>query len=297
VNSGGGGRHAAHFNQVNPDELFNAFFGGGGMGQGVHFQFGGGGGGQGFRMHGMQGGGFGGLFGDMHRGGGGQQVRRKPEARNQSLFLTLEELYNGTQTTISINKTKYVNGPLGLMQQESRSNVALEVKRGWKIGTTATVKGGEAESDVILTVKPKKHRSFTIDGTDLYYETYMSISAVFGVFFPRVKLRAINGQLVSVDVAEDIRAGTLLQRIYPGVETVVKGKGMPLSGGEEFGDLIVRCALFPPYVFKLVGGYMFTGLKYFLMLSLLFSFINGGNVLGLLWILFMARSLFGQLGF
>merc|ERR1711939_368396 len=97
-------------------------------------------------------------------GMGRQRQTQKPQARNQALPVTLEELYNGCTKVVTVVKTCHVQGPLGLMQQERKQNVNVEVKRGWKIGTKATVKGGESESDVVLHVKAKPHSQYKVEG-------------------------------------------------------------------------------------------------------------------------------------
>jgi len=211
-------------------------------------------------------------------------------------MVSLEELYRGAKLTTTIIKTKYVQSPMGLMQQESRSNVEIEVKPGWRIGTKATVKGGETESDVALIVKARRHSRFQLEGDDLLHESFISLGALFGLSYGRVKLRTLAGRLIEADVAEDCRAATFREKVYPGVETVLPGHGMPAGNSGEFGDLIVRLALFPPRTVHLLGGYLKTGLRYGLGLLIFYSFLTGGNVLGLLWLLFVGRSLLGGAG-
>ena len=244
----------------------------------------------------MGGGGFGDLFEQMHGQRRQQQQARKPPEREQQLQVTLEDLYRGAKVSTVVVKTRYVASPMGLMQQESRSQVEIDVKRGWRAGQKATVKGGESESDVSLIVTPRRHARFQSEGDDLIYECMMPLSCLFGFHYPRIKFRNIAGRLVEADIAEDCRATSFREKLYPGVETVLRGQGMPAGSSGEFGDCIVRVAMCPPRTVYLLGGYLRTGLRYALGMLIFYSFITGGNVLGLLWLLFVARSFFGGSG-
>lgn len=289
----GGGGGFQHHGGIDPNEIFNAFFnngGTGGGGGGVRFQFGGGGGG--FRMHNASGGGggFGGLF--EHA-----QQRQKPKPRNQRLLLTLEELYSGCKKEVIVQKTAYVPSPMGLMQSEAQARVNIEVKRGWKEGTKATVKGGDSESDVVLNITASPHPLFKLEGNDLVYEAYLSLGALLGFADYTVTVKTLRGERLNIDVTQDCKAATFSQRVYPGSETVVSGKGMPIGVTNEYGDLLVRAALFPPSMFRSVARTFASASKWILGALFIYSFFTNGNVLGILWLLFMMRSLMGGFGF
>jgi len=291
VGRGGGGGFHPH--GVDPNEIFNAFFNNGGMGGGgggVRFQFGGGGGG--FRMHNMSGGGGGGFGGLFEHA----QQRQKPKPRNQRLMLSLEELYNGCKKEVIVQKVAYVPSPMGLMQSETQSRVNIEVKRGWKEGTKATVKGGDSESDVVLNIMASPHPQFKLEGNDLVYEGYLSLGALLGFANHSFTIKTLRGETLNIDVTEDCRAVSFSQRVFPGSETVVSGKGMPIGTTNEYGDLLVRTALFPPSMFGSIARTVASASKYILGALFIYSFFTNGNVLGILWLLFMMRSLMGGFG-
>ncbi|KAG8460183.1 hypothetical protein KFE25_004431 [Diacronema lutheri] len=276
---GGGGRggmpgftFASGGADIDPHEIFAAFFGSGagGLGGGL----GGGRGGGGFRraggrafgggMGGMGGlggmGGMGGMGGSPffempgfdtssdsespHAGGHGRAHGHgtpKPPPVTRELQLTLEELYAGVTKRLRV--TRRVRG-----QAESKV-LEIEAKPGWKAGTKVTFAGeGDDGGDLVFVIGEKAHARFRRAGDDLEVHAACALADLLrgkAVDVPHLD-PAVPPATVRLDALAPDQNGRLCVRVV--------GRGMPLSsakrergGGRAFGDLLVvahvDCAL------------------------------------------------------
>ena len=235
--AGGGGG----FRPRDANDIFAQFFGGraggaaGGAGNPFASMFGSMGGmGGGDEDDDGEGGGGGGLpFGGRarnHRSG----APRKAAAIRHRLTLTLEELYAGCKKKMKITRNRLDGSG---QPQPTPKVVEIAVRPGWKAGTKVTFeregdeRAGEIAADIVFEIAEARHPRFTRKGDDLHYRRTVTLTeALCGV---RVRVLALDDATVEVDCSEG--------GIYPGMQRVVKGKGMPISKKEgSYGDLVVE---------------------------------------------------------
>uniref|UniRef100_A0A7R9Y4B5 Chaperone DnaJ C-terminal domain-containing protein n=1 Tax=Micromonas pusilla TaxID=38833 RepID=A0A7R9Y4B5_MICPS len=221
VGFGGGG---GGFSASAAEDIFAQFFGGGGTG-------GMGGGGNPF-------GGFGGMPGGMpghHAHGGGRarpRERKKADPIEQSLRLTLEEMYYGCSKNLKLTRTVM----RGDVEQRVSETLTIDVKPGWKKGTKITFpeKGDEAPgviaADIVFVIDEKRHPQFERDGNDLVKTVKVDLSeALLGA---NVFVTTLDGKSINVEVKEVID---------PKYVKVLIGEGMPLSKSPNSrGDLKIK---------------------------------------------------------
>lgn len=235
----GGGMPGGGFSAQHAEDIFANFFGGGGGGFPGGGGFGGGFGGGGF----PGGGGFGGHpgFGGMPGGGGfgGQEFREPPQKQRkkapkieQTLRLSLEELFYGTQKNFSVTRKVMRNG----RQESVQETLPIDVKPGWKSGTKITFqeKGDETPTtiaaDIVFTLEQKPHPQFEREGNDLVKTVKIDLNeALLGTSF---SVYTLDGKAMDVKV-DDIISPTFVK--------VLPGEGMPLSKSPgERGDLKIK---------------------------------------------------------
>ena len=253
--SGGG------FENIDPNEIFSRFFGGGGLG-GASFGGGNGtyvftsaGGQPGMKGFSSAGSPFGNMFGnmqdpmDVEADGHGfsypqsfRQTKPQGHARKRKLEkiqpchhdvrCTLEENYNGVTKKVKVTR-KVVDGN-GQSRQESKV-LEIPIKPGMKEGTKFTFHGEgdqsltHAPQDLIFTLKNKPHKFFKRDGDDLHYTVNLNLDqATKGA---QVKVRTIEGKELTV----------LTQPLKQSSDTLTLiGQGMVNSKSHQRGNLILN---------------------------------------------------------
>ena len=256
---GGAGPGGANFSFTfkDPRDIFSQFFGG----QNIFGDdgFGGGVGGDGpaaafhgisfgpAGMSGMWGGGGRGSMSGMFFGGGdgermdfqnsgftgGAKRQRQDPPLETPLNLTLEELYQGCEKKMKINKR--VLSPDGTTRQEDKI-ITIGVKPGWKAGTKITFPqegdevAGKIPQDIVFVVKEKPHPLFTRDGNDLYYMASITLK------------EALVGTTLSIPTIDKVVIPYKLPGVTtPKTEVRIPDHGMPISKTpRQYGDLIVR---------------------------------------------------------
>lgn len=224
-NAASGGA-AAGFQFRRPEDIFAEFFGGrspfndgdhsfsfaSGMGGGPSFQF----------MSQGMGPGTPGMR-NMR-----QSRPRKDPAVENSLNLTLEELYKGTT-----KKMKIIRNVQGRPASEI---LEIDVKPGWKAGTRVTFKekGDERPSvipaDIIFVVNEKPHALYKREGDDLIHSRRITLVDALCGFV--LSLPHPSGEGLQVQV-QDV--------VSPSVPKIIRGKGMPVSKAPgTYGNLIIK---------------------------------------------------------
>lgn len=201
--------------------------GGAGPGGGQHFEFEFGPGG--FRQRGA--GGAGGfdpddIFSDLFSGGRRAHPNRQGEDLQASLKVSLEDAVLGA--------TKRVVMPTGK---------ALEVKipAGIENGKQIRLKGqgqpgmaGGPAGDAIVTIVVEPHRLFKVEGRDLRLELPVTLyEAVLG---GPVEVPTLGGR-IEVKLPANSSSGRTLR---------LRGKGLPASGAQAAGDLLVSLKIVLP---------------------------------------------------
>ncbi len=166
---------------------------------------------------------FSSIFGDA---AGGQRTRRstnmafKGQDYTAELQLTLQEAYEGTKKTITVND----------------KNLRITIHPGVEDGQTIRLKGngspgmnGGENGDLYITLRISPDPEFTRKGNDLYVDAPVSIyKAVLG---GDAVINTLSGQL-KIKIKPETKNGTMLR---------LKGKGFPVYRQEgQFGDMYVK---------------------------------------------------------
>jgi curved DNA-binding protein len=174
---------------------------------------------------------FEGLFGN--RGGrgsnffGAQRGKEKGQDYDATLYISLEEAYNGTSKEVLVNGKK----------------LRIKINPGTRDGDKLRLKDqggasrtGQGSGDLYLTIKITKHPFYEIDGDDLYYDMVVDLyTAVLG---GKKKVKLINGKTINIDIPKGTDNSSLFR---------IGKFGLRLSGvGDERGNLFVRIKIETP---------------------------------------------------
>jgi len=214
-----------HFTPTDPEEIFRAFFGGGGFGgfghrggrsqsQGAfHFPMD-------MDVDSDDGGNPFSFFGGGMGGHGGRQGPRKGATTNFPLACTLEELFHGTVKRRKLTRT-VIDASSGRSLPVEKT-VEIQVKPGWKKGTKITFAGegneepGKEAGDIVFVIDEKPHPSFKREGNDLVHHRNISLKqALTGDQF---NLTSVSGAPLNISVPDVIQ---------PNYTHIVRGQGMP----------------------------------------------------------------------
>jgi curved DNA-binding protein len=152
---------------------------------------------------------------------GSQQRKEKGQDFEATLYVSLEEAYNGTSKDVIINGKK----------------LRIKINPGTKDGDKLRLKdqGGASRSgkvigDLYLTIKIERHPFYEIDGDDLYYN--LTIDLYTAVLGGKKKVKLINEKTINLDIPK----GTDTDSIFR-----IGNFGLKKSGqGTERGNLFVR---------------------------------------------------------
>jgi DnaJ-class molecular chaperone len=203
--------------------------GAGAGGEHFEFNFGGGGGGAGFDaadifadLFGARGGGRPG-FG----GAGGRQAPREPGADiSLEAAIPLETALHGGKARVLMpnGRTLEINVPAGI---EEGKQIRLR-------GQGQPSPSGGPAGDALVSVRFEKHGLFRIDGRDLRLDLPITLyEAVLGA---KVEAPTLSGK-VELTLPPHSNSGRTLR---------LRGKGMPASGGQAAGDLLVTLRIVLP---------------------------------------------------
>lgn len=190
-----------------------------------------GGGGGGFRSAGggfeqfFQQAGGGGRGGGCHNGHHGAPMPKpKGEDHTLELSITLNEVLNGTEKTISLGRGS------------TTGKVALKIPAGIDSGKKLRITGkgspspaGGQPGDLYLLIKVLPHPSFTRDGDNLIVDKQIKLtSAVLGC---EIDVPTLGGDPLNVKVPAGTQTNAKLR---------LKGKGLPAGPKGPRGDLYVK---------------------------------------------------------
>jgi len=196
-----------------PFDVFNMFFGGGGMG----------GPGMGFHSH-------------MHH------RPRKGRDMVHQLGVSLEEFYNGTTKKLSLQKRVFKGEKL----VRERKILEINVEKGMEEGHKITFRGeGDQDmgpdvepGDVIIVLVQKAHESYKRKKQELIME--MEIDLVEA-------LCGFKRSVTTLDAREIIVTAIAGEIIKDGDVKMVAGEGMPYRGNPfEKGNLVIRFSVMFP---------------------------------------------------
>jgi curved DNA-binding protein len=171
------------------------------------------------------------LFGQAGSGGskfyGSQMGKEKGQDYEATLYVSLEEAYNGISKEVLINGKK----------------LRIKINPGTRDGDKLRLKAqggasrtGKELGDLFLTIKIERHPFYEIEDDDLYYE--LTIDLYTAVLGGKKKIKLINGKTINLNIPK----GTDNDSIFR-----IGKFGLKKSGpGEERGNLFVRLKIDVP---------------------------------------------------
>lgn len=181
----------------------------------------------GFNMHGFPGGfsfSMGGMniddiFGQMFGEQRGFNRPQMPSYRT-TVFVTLEDIYNGTEKTLQFN------------DHTGQKTVKVSVPKGAENGTTMRYDNLIKDSILLVEFRIQPHNKFEREGPHLY--TVYDINVFDLIVGTTFKFTNISGKVIEVKVQP---------KTQPGQKLRISGEGLPISLG--YGDLFI---LLKPYI-------------------------------------------------
>jgi curved DNA-binding protein len=164
---------------------------------------------------------FGGGASSFGRRGRRQATQTKGADYEATLYITLEEAFDGVTKLVSVGGKK----------------IRININPGTRDGKILRLKGlggngsqGGMQGDLYLTVKIEKHPYFELDGENLFYDLYVDLyKAMLG---GKSKIRTLNGKNVNINIPEGTDSGTTLR---------LKNLGFKKAeNSNSLGDLLVR---------------------------------------------------------
>jgi curved DNA-binding protein len=165
------------------------------------------------------------IFGQQGGRGSGFHRTHMGKERGQdfeaTLYIALEEAYNGTSKDVLINGKKLRIK----ISPGTRDNDKLRLKE-----QGGASRSGKDMGDLYLTIKIERHPFYEIDNDDLYYN--LTIDLYAAVLGGKKKVKLINGKTINLDIPN----GTDNDSIFR-----IGNFGLKKSGsGDERGNLFVR---------------------------------------------------------
>lgn len=158
---------------------------------------------------------------------GAQQRKERGQDFEATLYISLEEAYNGTSKDVLINGKK----------------LRIKINSGTRDGSKLRLKdqggasrSGKVSGDLYLTIKIQKHPFYEIDGDDLYFDLIIDLyTAVLG---GKKKVKLINGKTINIEIPKGTDGGKLFR---------IGNFGLSKPGNVgERGDLFVRIRIETP---------------------------------------------------
>ena len=179
------------------------------------------GGGMGFNLSDLFGGGRaagragqGGGFGDGFGGRGGHAVHR---VRHEgTVEVSLDEVYTGVTRRISIGA--------GGFSAAGQRDLEVKIPKGVRDGRRITLRPDE-NTEVTLTVRVRPDKRFSRDGANLRAD--VAVPLLGAILGGEVEVPTMTGR-----IALQIPAGTQNGRSFK-----IRGKGLPKTNSDQFGDL------------------------------------------------------------
>jgi DnaJ family protein B protein 4 len=161
-----------------------------------------------------------------------QQQKQSSSASKKSYTraapCSLQDLATGVTRKFRIKHPTSVDPFTG--EKEIAAKVyELKLKKGWKAGTKIKYPPKDGFPGIVFVIEEKAHDYFERDGDDLIYRC--EITEMQAQNGPRVSIPMLDGEMLTVEAEEDEIP------IQDGQSIIVPGKGMPIKGGPQRGDL------------------------------------------------------------
>ena len=188
-----------------------------------------------------------------------QQQQPKPppsKTYTRKVACTLEELATGATKKLKVNFGKTSSGGGGGGGVEKIYDIQL--KPGWKAGTKVTFPAviNKNLPKMIFVVEEKPHKYLRRDGNDLYYICWISpdeakvggiditvalpTGEVWSKHIPKKQLQKKKTNHKKQEYIDGDSDENNKPVLASGKKMVIRGKGMPIKGGPDRGDLIVE---------------------------------------------------------
>lgn len=167
----------------------------------------------------------------------GQDAPRQRSGRDieGDILITLDEVVNGSERTISLQRSDPYSGKTINQTFKVRIPPGAEVGRRIRVpGKGEEGIGGGSAGDLFLKVRVEAHPDFRVRGNDLVYDLDLAPwEAVLGT--------SVNVPTLSGRIKMQVPAGTTQGR-----QLRVRGQGLPRRGSTERGDLYVVVSIQVP---------------------------------------------------
>lgn len=150
---------------------------------------------------------------------------------NIDVLVTLEELYLGTIKKMKITRKIHNNSFSFTKKQEI---IKIKIKRGYKEGTKITFKGKGNQlynmlpGSICFIIKEKKHNLYTRNQDNLIVEKEITLKEALVDYL--IELPFLDKTTIREKINDNLV-------IHPNYNHIIKGKGMPNSKKEKYGDL------------------------------------------------------------
>ena len=136
-----------------------------------------------------------------------------------NVYVTLEELYHGTQKKILIDDKNIQN-----------EIIDLNILPGWKEGTKITY--SKTNSKIILILKEKPHSNFIRENNDIIWKCKLTNKQSLSNVYITIPLLDGSKHIISTEN----------ENIYDKKKIIIKSKGMPIknTNPRQWGNLIVE---------------------------------------------------------
>lgn len=159
---------------------------------------------------------------------------------NMDILVTLEELYLGTIKKLKITRKIYNNS---FYFTKKREIIEIKIKRGYKEGTKITFKGKGNQlynmlpGSICFVIKEKKHILYTRNLDDLIVEKEITLKEALVDYL--IELPFLDKTTIREKINDNLV-------IHPNYKHIIKGKGMPNSKKEKYGNLHINFKIIFP---------------------------------------------------
>lgn len=152
---------------------------------------------------------------------GSHRGKQRGQDYEATLYISLEDAYNGTSKEVLINGKKLRIK----INSGTRDGEKLRLKE-----QGGALRSGEGIGDLYLTIRIEKHPFYEIDGDDLYYDLLIDLyTAVLG---GKKRIKLINEKTINLEIPKGTDNGCVFRIGKFGLKKS--------ASGDERGELFVR---------------------------------------------------------
>ena len=170
------------------------------------------------------------IFGSFFRGGGGFRRQRKGQDVRVDIELEFKDSIFGKKEKIKVN-----------YKSKKAEEMTIDIPAGIDSGEMLRVRGRGEEvedgvpGDLFIKIHARPHKTLQKEGANLVTEK--SIKLTESILGTKAEIDTPEGEEVTIRVPAGINHGELLR---------LKGKGVPVYGGSQRGDIIIKIIVDSP---------------------------------------------------